>query len=32
MARKLREQRQVGMKSKGVVEEMYLCVLTKGAL
>ena len=32
MARKLREQRQAGMKSKGAVEEMYLFVLTKGAL
>ena len=32
MARKLREQRLVGMKSEGAVEEVYLCVLTKEAL
>ena len=29
MAKKLRERRRVGMKSKGVVDEMYPCVLTK---
>ena len=31
MAKRLREQRRVGMKNKGLVEEMYPSVLTKGA-